>query len=67
MPKLLRRMNMSNKEGQELIRIAQKRGYIVRYREKNDYGKIRKSSYVINRLTLAGEGFLLSQCNSCRR
>jgi hypothetical protein len=58
-------MNMSNKEGLELIRIAQKRGYIVRYREKNDYGKIRVNSYVMNRLTLAGEGFLLSQCNSC--
>jgi hypothetical protein len=57
-------MNMSN-QGQELIQIAQKRGYIVRYREKSDYGKIRRRSCVMNRLTLAGEGFLLSQCCCC--
>jgi hypothetical protein len=56
-------MNMSN-QGQELIRIAEKRAYIVRYREKSDYGEIRGSSCIMNRLTLVGEGFLLSQCCS---
>jgi hypothetical protein len=61
--KLLRKMKMSN-QGQDFIRIAEKGGYIVRYRKKSDYGKKRRSSCIMNRLTLAGEGFLLSQC--CR-
>lgn len=61
--KLLRKMNISN-QGQELIRRAEKVGYIVRYREKIDHGKKMGSSCIMNRLTLAGEGFLLSQC--CR-
>lgn len=61
--KLLRKMNMSN-QGQEIIRIAEKGGYVVRYRAKSDYGKKRGSSCIMNKLTLAGEGFLLSQC--CR-
>jgi hypothetical protein len=61
--KLLRMMKNSNQE-QELIRIAEKRGYIVRYREKSYYSKKSGSSYIMNKLTLVGEGFLLSQC--CR-
>lgn len=61
--KLLRMMKNSNQE-QELIRIAEKRGYIVRYREKSYYGKKNGSFYIMNRLTLVGEGFLLSQCCS---
>lgn len=61
--KLLRKMKMPN-QGQDFIRIAEKGGYIVRYREKSDHGKKRRSSCIMNRLTLAGEGFLLSQCCS---
>ena len=61
--KLLRMMKDSNQE-QGLIRIAEKRGYIVRYRERSYYGKKSGSSYIMNKLTLVGEGFLLSQC--CR-
>jgi len=61
--KLLRMAKNSNQK-QELIRIAEKRGYIARYREKSHYGKKSGSSNIMNKLTLVGEGFLLSQC--CR-
>jgi hypothetical protein len=61
--KLLRMAKNSNQK-QEIIRIAEKRGYIARYTEKSHHGKKSGSSYIMNKLTLVGEGFLLSQC--CR-
>ena len=60
---LLRKLNMSN-QGHKLIQLAKNRGYIIRYREKSDYRGTRKSSCIMNKLTVAGEGFLLSHC--CR-